>query len=506
MSVWEKYGLGPLKLFGGDKRDPKISPLPRSTRFRMALEEAGGIWLLFGSFLAGRSDLLPSPHLFELTKIRPSGKSALQPLLQSQAGSRIDSVRLQRLAPVAEIFLARFQSSTVVVEVYPSEIRVADPKEWKRFIREAQILDAGTESRAVQPVVLEQFLEWLHLSADIERRRTVLANLTEVPSSSIGRYPRLVPDLQTGNCLAYEYLGDAVVAAPGSSGPYPDSRLLPSIVEALLEQSLLLSLVDAECKFEAFAAAGENTVIAPLLPVLMPIPLEWHYELLQYIASTVAGQSPRAIQMLARIASNHDPYASEQRLMRELSGLQPELKINISTPESVTALENFWRALSHTRMQPPLFLHLFHRQWTLVGQANGQQAPDTDLIAEALWPVMGRILRFRASELMSLEKGREWIFNSGLMMLTAARQAGILLEQARDNDVAISLENQDDEPSEAGGNRRILSFMRASLALAVFLVSIITAINASNKEVQLIAGTLSAVSALVLAVFAARIE
>ena len=125
-------------------------------------------------------------------------------------------------------------------------------------------------------------------------------------------------------------------------------------------------MIDAQTHFGNYLALSGGRLGFSSVPSLAPVPVEWNYELLQYMACTVAGNSPRALHMLSRISSNTNPYASEQHLMRELSGLQPELKINLVTPESVTALENYWRALSNTRMIAPLFLELFHRQWTIM--------------------------------------------------------------------------------------------------------------------------------------------
>src|SRR5258708_3222898 len=98
----------------------------------------------------------------------------------------------------------------------------------------------------------------------------------------------------------------------------------------------------------------------------VPVPAEWHNELLQYVGSSMAGNTPRALRMLRHISSSGDSYAEEQQLLSQLSSLRPELKINAITPESVTAMENYWRALAGTRLNPPLFLQLFHRNLTLL--------------------------------------------------------------------------------------------------------------------------------------------
>jgi hypothetical protein len=264
--------------------------------------------------------------------------------------------------------------------------------------------------------------------------------------------------------------------------------------------------VDAEASFQGHVALPDGQLGFGLVPSLAPVPVEWNYELLQYMACTVAGNSPRALQMLSRISSNTDPYAGEQHLMRELSGLQPELKINVITPASVTSLENYWRALSHTRMRPPLFLELFHRQWTLIGQYNGDITPSKDLVEEALWPVMGRILRLRFSGLLSVDQMKEWIGSSGLLALGATRQIGMTLEQLRDDDLAVIAARQEYHSRDARLNRRTVSLVRSGVMLAVFLLALQWTLSARGGVTQIVAGLAALASAVALSVSIAKIE
>ncbi len=506
MAVWDKYGLVSSRFFSGRARDPRYSSLPRATRFRLALEEKSGLYVLFGHFLAGRADLLPSPHLRQLRKAKPHREPSGRSQLESDLKAQVTNLRPMRAAPGAEIYSAIFQDAPVVLEYYSS---AADPfaqGAWKSFLREIKSLDGEVESRVAQHGALDQFQEWLKLARDVGRKRSILENLESIPAGCVTRFPRLIPELQTDECLAYAGLETECPALEMLSDTPQVEKRLQLLVEGLLEQSLLISLVDAETRLDNFAMIRADALGFRSLPVLAPVPVEWHYELLQYMASTIAGQSPRALHMLSRICSSHDPYAGEQRLMRELSGLQPELKINLVTPESVTALENYWRTLANTGMRPPLFLELFHRQWTLVGQYNGEVAPSADVIAESLWPVLARILRLRFSELLSVDKGREWAANSGLMLLTAARQVGLLMEQVRDNDLGIIIDHQEYESSEARLNQRTMSLIRSTLALVAFLLAVYFSINASGGTLKLVAGSAAAISAVVLALFVARIE
>src|SRR5262249_40955321 len=155
-----------------------------------------------------------------------------------------------------------------------------------------------------------------------------------------------------------------------------------------------LSTIDAEAALENYLILPDGRLGYRTLPAWTYVPVGAHYELLQYITLSAAGNAPRALRMLSRMTADQDAYGMEGELLKKLSSLQPDLKINVVTPESVTTLENYWRALAATSLRSPLFLQLFHRNLTILGQYNETVVSQRDLIAEALWPVIGRILRF----------------------------------------------------------------------------------------------------------------
>ncbi len=507
MAVWRKYGLLTQRFTGARTGEPQFAALPRETRFRLALEERGGTLAWFGQFLAGRADLLPSAYLRELNKIRPEKEAVALPTVDPELAGRISEAHPPRAEVGREVYTAAFQGRRVVVEVYrhgayeASITRALDEME-----REIRSLSDGPEGKIAKPRVLDHFREWLLLQGDIERKRSILENLEQHPSSSLCRYPRLVPELQSARCLVYESTDGTPLSLEAGPSAKSNRGGLRLVAEGLLDQSLFLSLVDSEMHLENYLALPDGRLGFRTVPSLAPVPVEWNYELLQYVACSVAGNSPRAIHMLSRISSNTDPYAGEQSLVRELSGLQPELKINQVTPESVTALENYWRALANTKMAAPLFLELFHRQWTLLGQYNGDIAPTSDLVAESLWPVVARILRLRFSEALSLEKGQEWASSAGLLFLGAARQVEMTLEQVRDNDLAMVVERQDHAGGESRLNRRTLALVRSGVALAVFLPALQLALSSREGMLQFAAGMTAVVAAVALSIFIARIE
>jgi hypothetical protein len=147
---------------------------------------------------------------------------------------------------------------------------------------------------------------------------------------------------------------------------------------------------------------------------------------------------------------------------------------------------------------------LFHWQWTILGQMNGELSPGSDLLAESLWPVMGRILRFRLSEAATLDRIDEWARGGALLFLNTARQLSATLEQLRDNDLAFLLERQE-YASEERRSRRLGSYIRSGVALAVLLPALYMSFQGSGTF-QLAAGTVAVLSAVALSLFVARIE
>ena len=505
MGVWEKYGLLSPRFLDTRPGDPKYALLPRGNRFRMALEEQGGLFLDFGRYLAGRADLLPSPHLRQLNRIRAAKDSGSRGSAEADLGPRVQLNELLRSGPRSSVFAGRCQGRPVIVEHFPATNRAESAAEWRAFRKAVHRLDSGPEEVLGRDAVLEHFHEWLDIAGDVQRKRRIVENLRRVPSGSAWRYPVLIPELQTSRCLVYEDVsGDDLQERLESSG-----KAIPSLLrwtEGLLEQTLLFALVDAEVRIESCRISAGDRLVYRVIPILAPVPVEWSYELLQYVACVVAGNSVRALQMIARIVSSRGAYADEQILMRELSALQPELKINAITPPSVTALENNWRALAAAKLMPPGFLELFHRQWTIVGQYNGDLAPASDLVSEALWPVMGRVLRYQVNENLTAEKAREWVTTSGLMLFSSVRQAGVTLEQVRDNDLAMVTDHQEHEPRGARAKRRVFSVVRAGIWLTVFVVALQLAFGAGLRSLQLVSGIIAALSAIALTLSAARVE
>ena len=508
MAPWEKYGLLSAGWFRSRAAEPRYAKLPRTARFRLALEEAGGLFPSFALFLAGRADLLPSPYLHEIRKIRLSQKISPAPTLDRELARRISGVAAIRATPGFDAFRAVYQNRSIIVEVYRSDSNPIPEKTWEDFRKKVRKLDDGPEAVIWATPVLEQFREWLQIQADVERKRKMLGNLQDFQSHSVSRFPRLIPELQQPTCLVYE----AMEGVPLDRELLPNSgtaaKSLQILAESILEQALLLSLIDTEARLENLLVLPDGGLGFRVLPAWVPVPVESQYELVQYLATAVAGNTPRALQMLCRISRGRNAYQGEQELLSRLSSLQPELKINVTTPESVTVLENYWRALAGAPLHPPLFLHLFHRNLTLLGQYNESVAPATDVIAESLWPVLAGLVRFRLGRLFSTEKSREWIVSSALLFLTTARQAALALEHLREDysELTAVLERKDSDLREATLKQRTTSVIHSAVGLAMFLFFFQLARSQAGGPWPFLSRAAAAISAVILTILVARIK
>ena len=474
MKLWEKFGLATPGWFRSQAAEPRYKKLPRAARFRLALEEGGGLFPLFGSFLAGRADLLPSAYLYELRKIQPLETVSSPAALEGDLANRLSGIVPLRRSPGADVYEAVYERRLVVIEVYRQQVSQKLDKFWAEFTKKIRLLDGGPEAAISRPSLLEQFWTWLQLQADIERKRTILGNLQHLPESTVTRFPSLVADLQSPMCLAYEAMQGEPLDAEIRAKSDTREKSLEIWAEGILEQSLLLSMVDTELAAQSYAILPGGRLGYRWLPAWIPVPVEWHYELLQYVGASSAGNTPRALHMLGRMSSGPDSFAGEQQLLTQLSSLQPELKINAVTPESVTVFENYWRALARTSLEPPLFLHLFHRNVTLLGEHIETLAPPGDLFAQALWPVMGRVLRFHLGDILSNGKMKDWAVSSGLALLTAIRQMAVALERIRESKsdlTEMSPAKNSDSPNRER-NRRTVAVIRSAILLAVFLFSV----------------------------------
>ena len=117
----------------------------------------------------------------------------------------------------------------------------------------------------------------------------------------------------------------------------------------------------------------------------------------------------------------------------------------------------------------------------------------------------GAAAAVRVGDILSTDKGQEWLASSGMLLLTAVRQMGVLLEQVRDNDLALELESDPGDQREQKSNARVAAVIRSGLGLVLFLFSLEVA-QRTTGALQIAAGAAAALSAAAVAILVARIE
>ncbi len=502
--VWSEYGLVSLKRRDRGEKRVGAKVVPRERRFRQALEDRGGLFAIFGQFLAGRADLLPGSYLAELRGIKWSSDAGGAEFLARETGGKLSAFHLIRVAPCAEVYGATFENRSIVVEVYQPAARVFNGPAWVEFQREIHVLDGGPESPVTRSSAIESFRVWLQLQADIERKRILLSNLRDVPGSIMCRFPALIESVQSSQCLAYEAPGGRPVEDDFRIRPNPANASLQSLIETLLEQSLLLSVVDADLLIENYLC-NSGGIGFRAVPALSPVPVEWHAEFLRYVVCVAAGETRRAIQMLARMSAGRSPYAAERALLRAFAGLQPDLKVKASTPGAVSAFETYWQAYAASGMVLAPFLELFHRQMTVLGQWHADISASSDLTTESLWAVMGRILRFRISQNLTLERTKGWAVGSSLLAMASARQLAVTLTQVEDDD-AVILNPEGDEERSAPIGLRAAAIVGTAVALALFALLVSQAIGAATPLAKFLFSAAILIFAAVVSIMISRID
>jgi len=505
MFLWEKYGLLAPGWFRSHEGEQKYARLSRATRFRLALEEGGGILSTFGEFLSGRADLLPGDYLHELRKIRRPAPS--DSLHKRDLPTGVSALKGIRATPACDVYSGVYEGTPVVLELYRDRpVRLAE-KKWEQFRRVLRGLKNSPESSVSSDTVFDQFFRWVELLGDIDRRRTMIANLRNVPADCLCRFPRLMLDLQTADCLAYEQLQGPALRTDLVPNSDIASANIQAFAEAYLEQVLLLSLIDAEGKLENLVVLPDGHLGFNTLPAWISVPVDSNQDLLQYMASSIAGNSPRAAQMLLRMSGASNSH-KEQVLLDRLASLQPELKIHEITPELVSVFENNWRALAHSGIPVPLFLHLFHRNVVVLGQYNGQLAPLTDALADALWPVIGRVVRFHTARSFSTGKISEWLVVSSLFSMTAVRQLAVNLEDIREDvsDIESVLDVKRTDSREVQLNQRTVALLRSAIILVILLFFLQLSLSPAPGHFSFLNKAVTLVAAVALCISVASIR
>src|SRR5262249_55747942 len=254
---------------------------------------------------------------------------------------------------------------------------------------------------AMRPATLAHFREWMRLSDSPSRERAYLDTLHTLREKTLAQYPALIPELSTERVVCFEWVeGESLGPLIAKGTPAAVQR----VAEYVLEQFCTIAAVDGDFDPDSMALTPSGHLAVRRINRMVAIPPSLAPAGLKYMSSVLASNAPAAAHMLAKLSGGAVTNL-ETRLLDELSNLEPELKGDWQSPVGGGTWEGNGRALAGAGAQNPLFLDTMHRTLIAVGYWNAEPpappAPASDFIADAQWPVLGRVLRTRLGEMVS---------------------------------------------------------------------------------------------------------
>ena len=514
--TFQKLGLRSRGLRSVASADPPYAGLSPAARFRNALEELGGLFTAFGQFLCWRADLLGTDYLGRLRQLKitvaPVPILDVTRTISSELGASENAVALaQGLEPrlcwntmARCAYHAQYRGRAIAVQVARDPI---PDSAFESFEAGLRLIEDQALSQAMQPAVFASFREWMRLSDSPARERSYLAALDSVRERTLVLYPVLIPELSTEKLLCFDWVEGETLASRIAQGSPP---AVSRVAECVLEQCCSIAAIDGDFDPESMVLTSSGRLALRRANRLLAVPPALTNTCLKYISAVLASNAPAAAQMLIKLASTQPALSLEQRLLDALSSLEPELKINVQFPPSASIFEGNWRALKRTGVQEPLFLDILHRNLIAVGYWNAEaaapQLPAPDLIADAQWPVLGRVLRTRLGEMATRETASDWFVGSGLVFFETMRQVNSLAEGLRENDISLGVETQNGQDED---DQRAHQRIRLGILIGMLLVLFLACLRFAESAEGAWSAALSAlaiVSAFALFWFVSRFE
>ena len=433
-------------------------------RLKDSFEQLGGLYLSFAEFLLWRADLLGVDYLLALREIYnsipPVPHSTVAALVRRELGRRGDELahRLE-MEPVwstvsRTAYLSQYKGKTVVVQVARDPVSESDLAEFEAGIR---FLGNPEVSRVTAPGILAEFREWLRQAESCVTERSYLEVLGRNKEQTLIDYPALIPEITTDQVLCWPWVdGESITSLIGRGS----LEAITQVAVAVLEQYCSLSMVDGDLSLDAMVIpAGGTRLTIRRFNRPLAVPLALVNTGMKYVAAVLEGNASRVAQTLVNLSLGKSTANLESSLLELMSAIEPELKVGLPFPASAAAFESNWRALAKLQIERPLFLNCLHRNliatgyWTAEAISAGGDAVDT--ITEAHWPVVGRILKLNAAQLLDPATVTEWSVGIGLLSFGAMREANRLAEEVRDNNLTIEVETgpaQQSAPQQTRGN------------------------------------------------------
>jgi hypothetical protein len=360
---------------------------------------------------------------------------------------------------------AAFEGRDVLVQITRPAVPV---REFARFKDSVRGLQEPGVAAALTQETLAEFETWLRLGEAPGRERSYLETLEEFPQTTFVEYPRLVAEACSGSILCQEWVEGEPLSALFEQGA---NNLHAKLAEAVLEQACVVSVVDADMDLDTLVLKPDGRLAMRRAERLVSIPAAMARPLLKYITAVLAGNSQVANHQLIRMASGRSSTRMESELFDALSNLEPELKINLRFPPSASGFESNWRGLARVQRERPHFVDALHRNLIAAGYlaAEAAETGAEDPIADAQWPVVGRLLSRRLGDVASAGIGQQWLMGSGLLLLESMRQATRMAEGFRENDLSFSFSPSISEDASRQANRAIRTGVILVILLTIFL-------------------------------------
>ena len=248
-----RHGFAPL-LGWGSGRAASLDPQDLARRARLALEEAGGVYVKLGQLLASRPDLLSPQALAELSRLQsavaPVPRAAIEAQMVSQLGGPLDEVFASvSWQPLGSASIAQAHAAELV-DGMPVVIKVRRPGLELVIDRDLAILQwlarnverrLGWARQLKLTRLAAEFAATLREELDFESEARNIAEIAAaVADEPLIRVPRVVTGLTRPGLLVMERLSGRPLSHFSAIEPVPDAdrladALCSSQVVAMLE-------------------------------------------------------------------------------------------------------------------------------------------------------------------------------------------------------------------------------------------------------------------------------
>lgn len=453
------------------------APPRAASPFCEFLREQGGIHLWFGEFLKWRSDLLRSRTLLGLQSLpTPSwiiSREEAAAIVQADFGDASPAVA----GSLSEspcwstgfncAYRARADDRDLVLQFTRPAFHVTEFAALERSL--AQWEDEALEGR-LGGIAVSQFGEWTRVGLAPAAGRRLLEAVREYPGSALTVFPEPIARLCSDRVLGYAWVEGQSLEELVAAG---HAEALQKRFETMLEQLCLFSVVDADGFASCLVLTPPGQIGLRFPPRFIAIPAVHGRRMLKYLSAVFAGNVPAGAHALLKLSGSET--ADDVGMLDALASVEPDLKVNLFFPVSAALIENQWRALAVLQPARPLFLDCLHRNLIAAGYAAAARPADGDLLEQAHWPVLGRLLRSRIGDFLTPKSASDWLLGSGLLMVEALRQMSRLAEDFRDDDVSLRVNLASSGGQDIGhrtADRSAALLIVGGLLLAVLLLSL----------------------------------